>query len=300
MRHWYKLLQFSLGVSLADCVLAGVAIAQREMPNVDLIQDQVVLGLPGNRGLDDAAAKKMLFTQMRGLLQNELTVVSGVCDLSPEQRQSLADVAEMEWKAKTNASVSKRTQQHVYGMIDLDGLAERSVHGWLEAVGNQAHLAKYDEELADRMKWRKQAVISRMLDVLSTKLNLSGIQMQQIEAVLEEKWKDRWYRSIEGTFDNGAIQPDIRPSWISPFLSEAQRAASATREVQTVFERTATRPDLPAQSLEERFTVGDATSARTIELGLEPRKSISVEEVIKRAGKAAGGELEGDNNETKP
>jgi len=211
-------------------------------------------------GAQPANTKAMLLKQMRGLIQNELSIVADVCGLIPKQQQSLADLAESEWKAKTNASIIKRSQENVYGMIDLDGLAERLVRTWLETVASADQLGKYDEEMVDRMQWRKKAVVSKMLDTLEAKLNLSGIQMKQIDAKLNEVWKDRFYRSLEATFDNPTLLPDIRPTWISEFLSESQRAALVTRDsqpqrfIQGVL-------DSPSQALDVPFKVGNTFSS---------------------------------------
>ena len=92
-------------------------------------------------------SKPQLQKQMRGLIQNELTIIGDICGLELKQQQALADLAESEWKPKTNASISKRTQEHVYGTIDLDGLAERIVRLWLESVSTKEQLEKIQSEM---------------------------------------------------------------------------------------------------------------------------------------------------------
>ena len=221
-------------------------------------------------------SKPQLQKQMKGLIQNELTIIGEICGLELKQQQALADLAEAEWKPKTNASIVKRTQEHVYGTIDLDGLAERIVRLWLESVANKEQLEKYDLELADRMKWRQKAVISKVLDTLESKLNLSGVQMERIEVILNEKWKDRWYRSLEATFDNASLLPEIRPTWIAPVLSESQRAALSTREQQQRFGTMQVSADSPSLELEERFRVGAAVSGDPLDG--EPKDKLKQED----------------------
>lgn len=239
------------------------------MVDVLLADDLAVPGV----AIRQVNSKPQLLKQMRGLIQNELTVIGDICGLELKQQQALADLAESEWKPKTNSSISKRTQEHVYGTIDLDGLAERIVRLWLESVSMKEQLEKYDLELADRMKWRQKAVISKVLDTLQAKLNLSGVQMDQIEVILNEKWKDRWYRSLEATFDNASLLPEIRPSWITPVLSESQRAALSTRDQQQRFGAQQASADSPSLPLEERFRVGAAVSADSLDV--EPVKDNS-------------------------
>lgn len=240
-------------------------------------------------------SKPQLQKQMRGLIQNELTIIGDICGLELKQQQALADLAEAEWKSKTNASIVKRTQEHVYGTIDLDGLAERIVRLWLESVANKEQLEKYDLELADRMKWRQKAVISKVLDTLETKLNLSGVQMDQIEVILNEKWKDRWYRSLEATFDNASLLPEIRPTWIAPVLSESQRAALSTRDQQQRFGTMQVSADSPSLEMEERFRVGAAVSGEPLEN--EPKDNLKKADKEIEKPKAV---KEGASNDEKP
>ncbi len=252
-----------------------------------MVQDALIQAIEvvdGFGQVQPANSKPMLVKQMRGLIQNELHIVGEACDLDPTQQQSLADLAESEWKAKTNASIIKRTQENVYGLVDLDGLAERLVRSWLESVANPDQVAKYDEELADRMRWRQKAVVSKLLDTLEAKLNLSGVQMEQIEAVLNEKWKDRFYRSLEATFDNVSLLPEIRPTWISGLLSEAQRAALVTRDGQQQrFGVQQSWHDSPSLPTTERFKVGKAISAEPKEFEPAENKPSPVDAILEKA-----------------
>ena len=282
----------SHGGSLAQEVPAAMKdlllrIPQGKIQEVLLIQDIEVLGRPGQMGgpanLQMANSKPQLLKQMRGLIQNELTLINGLCSMSPQQKQTLVDLAEGDWKAKTNTSIIKRTQEHVYGSIDLDSLAERVARTWLESVATAEQLSKYDEELADRMKWRQKALVSKLLDVLSEKLNLSGVQMAQIEEVLNEKWKDRWFRSLEATFENTSLLPEIRPSWIAPLLSESQRAALVTRDQQMMFGAQKSSTDLPSLALEQRFRMGDVSSSDEIEVVPVPKNTSSVDKILEKA-----------------
>ena len=262
-----------LGTSLAFTTI-GLALAfgasteafQGAIRAQDLLVDPEMVGIfPGFQG-PLANSKSQLLKQMRGLIQNELSIIGELCRLDKNQQQRLVDLAEGDWKAKTNASVIKSTQENVYGTVDLDGLAERVVRTWLEATATVEQLGVYDAELADRMKWRQKALVSKILDTLEAKLNLSGIQMEQIEAILNEKWKDRWYRSLEATFDNTAILPEIRPSWITDLLTDAQKAALVTRDPQTRFGSFQGSLSFPLLAMDKRYTVGATTSSDSIEL----------------------------------
>jgi len=260
---------WTIGFAVVQFVIFVVPVgvlAQEEalIQGIEIIPEIQILGRPRMgqaANLQIANSKPQLLKQMRGLIQNELTIINGLCNLKQEQKQTLVDLAEEDWKAKTNTWIIKRTQEHVYGSIDLDSLAERVVRTWLESVATPVQLSKYDEELADRMNWRKKALISKMLDILAEKLTLSGVQMTQIEEVLSEKWKDRWFRSLEASFENTSLLPEIKPSWIAPLLTQSQSAALITRDQQMLFGAPQGSVDSPSLALEQRFQAGSAISA---------------------------------------
>ncbi len=223
---------------------------------------------------DAELSKRLLFMLMRGLIQNELSVVDSVCKLDDKQRQAIVDLAEQEWNVKTSASVLKCLQQHVFGTIDLDSLAERTVRSWLVTCASTESVADYDKELADRMEYRKHALVSVMLDMMVAKLNLSSAQMEQIEAILDEKWRDRWFRSLEATFSNVSLFPEIKPSWISSILTDAQQAALVARETQQFFGSHQVTQDSPSLALDARFVIGSIASSKAIELTMGSKKEV--------------------------
>lgn len=201
---------------------------------------------------------------MRGLIQNELSVIDQLCGLERDQKQQLVDLAEDQWKDKTKPSLDKCIQQHLWGNIDLDGLAERLARGWLATAARREQLELYDSELADRMLYRKQALLSRWLDTQQTKLNLSSKQMQEIERVLNDNWRDRWFRSLEATFSNNSLLPDIKTVWISTILTDAQNAALVARDTQAVYRSFFLSADCPVMELTERYAMGDCRSSEKI------------------------------------
>ncbi len=167
--------------------------------------------------------------QVRGLIQNELDFITEVVKPSDSQSQALADVAESQWEATSLREVTRRVQQHVHGSIDFDGLVERSVSGWCKDILNEEQLSLHQAELQDRQELRKEALIARMLTWLQSKLSLSAGQTVEVEKVLRERWKDRWYRSIEATFANETLLPEINQKWLEGILTPAQKNALVVR-----------------------------------------------------------------------
>lgn len=201
---------------------------------------------------------------VRGLIQNELDLIVSVVRPDEVQAQALANLAESQWEATSLREVTRRVQQHVHGSIDFDGLVERSVNVWCKDVLTAEQLALYQAELEDRQQLRKEALIARMLTWLQNKLSLSASQTEQVEKVLRERWKDRWYRSIEATFANETLLPEINQKWLEEILTPAQKNAMVVR---SPTERNIALPDVfPELPLSRRFAVGTIESSLSIPL----------------------------------
>lgn len=202
--------------------------------------------------------------QVRGLIQNELDLITVLVKPNDSQSQALADVAESQWEATSLREVTRRVQQHVHGSIDFDGLVERSVSGWCKDILNEEQLKLYQAELQGRLDLRKEALIARMLTWLQNKLSLSASQTEEVEKVLRERWKDRWYRSIEATFANETLLPEINQKWLDNILTPAQKNALVVR---SPMERTVAMPSVfPVLPLQKRFVVGNKESSPSIPL----------------------------------
>jgi hypothetical protein len=276
-RLWFSLVNLPLFFLAGQDFLLGQPPKEEVVPPIpaprvllELAEDVTVLedvAQADPNVLNQDKLKVSLLQLMRGLIQNELNVVDAVCELTTEQKQMLVDSAERDWQVKSSASISKCTQQQMFGIVDLDTLAERLVKGWLQSSAPPEQLAEYDKELASRMQYRKQALISRVLDVLEPKLQLTSSQMQRIEEVLNREWRDRWYRSMEATFTNTALHPEIRLRWIESILTDSQQAALASRENQAMFASFRVSTDSPNVTLETRLVIGTVSSSESIEIG---------------------------------
>jgi hypothetical protein len=263
---------FSMWVT--ECAVRGVfaqevgAFAQAEAARHAAVR--VLLGQPP---LDP---KEAVHRQVRGLFQNELTVIHSVCSPNAAQSQKLVDTVEEQWQLKSRREIAKRLQPHVYGTVDLDGLVERTMQTWVSELLTKEQSSRYDAELADRMTFRRRALISKMLVWLQLKLQLSADQMDKVKEVLEAKWKDRWFRSIEATFDNETLLPELNRSWLDTILTDAQRNALAIRVPQARI--AAVSQEYPSLDLKTRFSIGGIESSPQVKLDLEDDKAPPVRE----------------------
>lgn len=182
-----------------------------------------------DNNLPNKIDRNTALAQVRGLVQNELRIIGRICHPTEQQSQVLLSLIEEEWKPKSAREVAKRLQPHVHGTIDFDGVVERSMQAWVAKALTTEQAAKYDQELGERLVVRREALVEQMLVWLHDKLQLSSRQQESVRKVLEEKWKDRWYRSIEGVYDNETLLPELNRSWLDTILTEAQRNALAIR-----------------------------------------------------------------------
>jgi hypothetical protein len=228
-----------------------------EAQEVRVRADGIILGA-GNENIPNKIDRNTALAQVRGLVQNELRIIAHTCAPTESQSIALLSIVEQEWRTKSSREVAKRLQSHVHGTIDFDGIVERSMQDWVAKTLTPEQLAKYEVELSNRVASRREALIEQMLVWLHDKLKLSSGQQELVRKVLEEKWKDRWFRSIEGVYDNEALLPELNRSWLDTILTESQRNALAIR---TPLPRSANYSlEYPVHPLEEPLRLGSVTS----------------------------------------
>lgn len=265
--HLFRYVPIILSLECSACAIRG-AFAQDESipaPAMKLVQAKP---LPN--------PKEAVNRQVRGLFQNELNVIQTVCSPDAAQCQKLVDTVEEQWQTKSRREIAKRLQPHVYGTVDLDGLVERTMQLWISELLSKEQSALYETELADRMTYRRRALISKILVWLQLKLQLSAEQLDKVQEVLETKWKDRWFRSIEATFDNETLLPELNRSWLDTILTDAQRNALAIRVPQSRI--AAVSQEYPSLDRNTRFRIGGIESSPQIKLDLEDDKASPVRE----------------------
>ncbi|XZE46816.1 hypothetical protein SH467x_002112 [Pirellulaceae bacterium SH467] len=251
----------TLGVNLVLCSAWGVVPfrvdSSVEAQEVRVRADGIILGA-GNENIPNKIDRNTALAQVRGLVQNELRIIAHTCAPTESQSIALLSIVEQEWRTKSSREVAKRLQSHVHGTIDFDGIVERSMQDWVAKTLTPEQLAKYEVELSNRVASRREALIEQMLVWLHDKLKLSSGQQELVRKVLEEKWKDRWFRSIEGVYDNEALLPELNRSWLDTILTESQRNALAIR---TPLPRSANYSlEYTVHPLEEPLRLGSVTS----------------------------------------
>lgn len=261
------------------CSGAPSALAQDEKEGakvdvIEMIEFEPEIVIAGNAQAVDKTQNAAI---VRGMIQSEIDVVQQLCSPTDEQKQALVDIAEREWFARTSVAMQSLLQPQGFESIDLDGLAERCVLGWIESVLSADQRTAYQDELEARNSLRKKAVLVNMIDSVDKRVGLSYSQMKDVEKAIDDKWKDRWYRSLESVLAGANAVPEVRLTWVSSILSESQRQSFANKaQFNTFVSPVAVNVELfPRLKLDKRFSIGTIVSSETIPVG---------EDVLKKPG----------------
>lgn len=251
---------------------------EKDAPKLDVLDVEafdVEIALDGN--VQAADQKSLHASFVRGLIQNEIDLVLQLCSPTDEQKQKLVDTAEREWVARSSNALQSLIQPQGFESIDLDGLAERSVLDWLESALNADQRIAYQNELQSRNTLRKKAVVANMIESVDKRVGLSYEQMKEVEKAIEEKWKDRWYRSLESTLAGSNAVPEVRLTWISSILSDSQRQSFANKPQGVNFANpvAVNYDSFPRLKLDKRFSMGGIVSSDAIPVGEEVLKKPS-------------------------
>jgi hypothetical protein len=205
---------------------------------------------------------------VRGFIQNELNNVERVCRPSAKDAQALVDVAEKEWKSRLSNTIRAYAEsQNQRINADFESRVERLVQIWVRDALPDEQYEKWQQEVDVRLAYRKRIVIGRMVMDSERRYGLTHAQMQEVEEVIQERWKDSWW----SIYRTGTL-PETKFAWISKVLSESQRTAGTDRTSQiTEHFMGGGFVDMPTSRLDQRFKMGSVSSSEDIPMDkLEP------------------------------
>jgi hypothetical protein len=178
------------------------------------------------------------------------------------------DVAEQEWKNRLSNTIRAYAEsQNQRINADFESRVERLVQIWVRDALPDEQYEKWQQEIDVRLAYRKRIVIGRMVTDSERRYGLTHAQMQEVEKIIQERWKDSWW----SMYRTGTL-PETKFAWISKVLSESQRTAGTERASQ-VSEHFMGGGfvDMPSLGLDQRFKLGSVTSSESIPLTrLEP------------------------------
>jgi hypothetical protein len=176
--------------------------------------------------------------QFRPILGAEYHVVRVVCQLTLEERKTIAREAERALKdvARKYAEGMRRPMN----MNDRAALEPRKMiqDGLLHTA--KAHLqaaqvARYEEELSRRRAGRKQLAVRNLVARLDRDMVLTALQRDQIARSLSSHWDDSWGQSLEMFMHDYNFFPPIPDQHVAPFLKDPQKKIWRSTQRSQVF-----------------------------------------------------------------
>lgn len=240
---------------------------QVAIPAVPAVRLQArVMAAPANAPVNDRdhTARKWV----RGLIQQDLNAIQAACNLNPKQSKELVDLIEAEWRSKFAAVFRSYTEANQRGGVDFEFRVETAMKTWLREVESitEEQRSAWNYELDSRNALRRRVVIGKMVSDAERKFGLSSKQMKEVEALLQERWKEAWWIM----YRNGTT-PETKFAWISTALSDAQRTAGADPSgIRQEYYTSGGAVDLPSKSLADRFAIAGVSSDESIPLQPQP------------------------------
>jgi hypothetical protein len=189
-------------------------------------------------GVDLDGQIPQFIVQFRPILGAEYHVIRVVCQLTLEERKTMARDAERALKevARKYAEGMRRPMN----VNDRAALEPRKMiqEGLLQAA--KAHLpasraARYEEELSRRRDGRKQLAVRNLVARLDRDMVLTALQRAEIAKSLSSHWDDSWGQSLEMFMHDYNFFPPIPDQYVAPFLKDPQKRIWRTTQRSQVF-----------------------------------------------------------------
>lgn len=178
----------------------------------------------------DEAQDELVLHKFRPLLLAELNFVRKVCDPTPEQYRAIQVESEKNLKAvaRRHAELQKRNMrrggpQMGNASSEPHKLIRDSLAKTVKLTLNDEQLARYQIELDQRTKSRREAAVHNLVARLDQDLVLSNEQRDKIAESLLAHWNEAWAPQIEQMVNGSQTYPNVPDRYVAPSLTPAQR-----------------------------------------------------------------------------
>ena len=200
-----------------------------ELPKAPVVRREAPAAPAEAAGADDTQADELLH-KFRPLLMAELNFVREVCDPTPEQYRAIKDESERNLKAvaRKHAELQKRMMRR--GGVQMGNaspephkLIRDSLTKTVKLTLNDEQLARYQAELDQRTKSRREAAIHNLVARLDQDLVLSSEQREKVAESLLAHWNETWTQQIEQMVSGNQTYPNVPDRYVVPILTPPQR-----------------------------------------------------------------------------
>jgi len=171
--------------------------------------------------------------RMRPLVFLEIRFAAAICELSKEQRRSIAKAAKPVVDELAKELTSHEQKQAVPAGpesvanegIDPQGRVVAALGAIVKTQVSSQRWDRYQHELRKRAADCKRSSIDNLVAELDRELILSPQQRNALAGLLAEEWKEEWSCSLDAVTEPEAWLPPVPERRITPILSELQRKA---------------------------------------------------------------------------
>jgi predicted transcriptional regulator len=187
------------------------------------------------QGGDQAAEPAIaMANQIKPLLVVEVSFARRAANLDDDQVRALVEKSRAGWLKC--AKDSMQGNQQMMGNAVWFGNVERNqvnlpdelakvVATAIKQVASDQQLAAYEQQLAARNEFRKQATLDEIVCMIDGELLLDEQQRQALRESLEKRWKDSWASNIEALQQFGdQYFPVLPDAAVTPHLTPKQKS----------------------------------------------------------------------------
>ena len=215
------------------------AVAQQAV----VINDVIAIAPAENR--DPAATKKALIADLTPVLHAELYFLFFVSEIEPETKKKIKEAAEKRLDSMDKLLVNENVFGGLGGGFNTSKVIAQTSSGLslnanpyskiqedllllAKQHATEAQAAKYEQELSERLAFRRDAVAGMVVQLLDRHLTLSVEQREQIHSNLVQKWDDIENTSIDMYLNNSDYVPVLPFPLIDRVLNRDQRTVWRT------------------------------------------------------------------------
>jgi len=172
--------------------------------------------------------ERQLGARFQTMLQLEIAFAKRVCGLNQAQSELLAAAAKDSLKKVVKEAVDQQKlalQGRGGGMVSPQKRFQAEVAALVKAKLTREQTTRYEQELAKRAEYHKQAAVANLIVMMDDELLLTAEQRSKLTESLSSNWQEQWVRQLEVLVYGSQFFPKIPTKFILPYLRPAQQSA---------------------------------------------------------------------------
>lgn len=186
-------------------------------------------------GVRDDQAKLEITREIRPLMNVEIGFIKRVCNPTEEQRKAIAaaadtvltELSDTLFNKQNNAGYSKTVAVTASGQQLTENPIVRIEQEMAQAIRpliSESQFAEYQREVKSRSRFRHEAKVAVLIELLDGQLSLSDVQRAHLRERLHDRWAAEEVPSLQMYLSNPSYTPPLDSGLIVPVLEPDQNA----------------------------------------------------------------------------